>query len=261
MVRSLVFSGIVGLVGLVSNAAFASAVLVDPANPNGWVFSNTDNSPNVNASGGFVSGPATPPLGTGSANLMVNDTVSSEILENLSIDPGALNDNFGASYSTYVSSSSSSHSGAAPTLQFDLFTTGGTYAGRLVFDPGLLGSVQNGVWQTWDTNTDAAWYFSNGNRPGKLLDGECSIAGPTYCTLSTAISDLNALNIDAVDVLFKAGSGATIDGNVDNLVLTINGSATTYDFDPNPVPEPASMAMLGTALLGFGVGYRRRRKG
>ncbi len=73
---------------LLPAAAFASSVVVSPSNPDGWAFSNQDNAPNTNASGGFVSGPGTPPLGSGSAQFIVNDSSSSEILYNLSLDNG-----------------------------------------------------------------------------------------------------------------------------------------------------------------------------
>ena len=163
MRRMMPFAGVsifalcVGGALLPASPTHASDIVVTPTSLNGWAFSNTDNS-GTNASGQFVVGPAPAPLGIGSANLIVGDATSSEILINTSVAPGSSSFTT-LSYETYVTTSTPG-SGAAPTLQFDLYD-GATYEGRLVFDPGLLGTVTDDTWQTWDPLTEDAWYFSD----------------------------------------------------------------------------------------------------
>jgi hypothetical protein len=241
-----------GLIAIVGSASYAATITVDSSNPDGWAFSNTDNN-NDDASGGYVIGPATPPLGNGSANFVVSDPTkeSSEILRNVSIVPN-LASGFNASYYTYVATTSvGTTEGSAPTLQFDL--ANGMYQGRLVFDPGeLSGAVVLGTWQSWSNIiSDDAWWFS---RP---LDGSsCTVINP--CTFATAEAVLAGDDITAEDVLFKAGAEqASYNGNVDDFTLTFSGSSNTYNFD---VPEPATLSLFAVALIGlWGFEWRRRR--
>jgi hypothetical protein len=158
-------------------------------------------------------------------------------------------DNFTSlSYSTYVTNSTQG-TGAAPTLQFDLYNGSGSYEGRLVFDPGLLGTVSYDNWQSWNGTAADAWYFSHAGL------GTCLISG-SYCSLAQAESVLDLDGIVAVDVLFKAGSGqASFNSNVDDFTL----GSTTYNFDPVPMPEPVTFSLFGAGLAGATALRRRRR--
>ena len=56
-----------------SNAAAATTVVVRPSALNGWALSQ-ESPPQPTGSGSFVSGPATPPLGGGSAQFTVDSS-------------------------------------------------------------------------------------------------------------------------------------------------------------------------------------------
>jgi hypothetical protein len=231
--------------------ASADTVVVTAAQPDGWAFSNTDNT-GTNASGQFVVGPTTPPLGTGSAQLLVGDANSSEILISAFGAGSSISAFTALTYETYVTTSTQG-SGAAPTLQFDLHNAAGAFVGRLVFDPGLLGTVTDDTWQSWNAATAQAWYFS---KPAQT--GDCSLTTGTYCTLAQAAADISGFT--TLDVLFKAGSGqSSFNGNVDDFTFGINGTDTTFDFDAAAVPEASTLAVFGIGLAGLAWSRRRQQ--
>jgi uncharacterized repeat protein (TIGR01451 family) len=167
-------------------AAFAAdtVVTVIPGDLQGWSIETTPGatpSPTATPSVTFVNGPATPPAGSGSAELRVGSDggavaqlrhagYAGTVLPtptptpNPSASPGdvttypaAANELTGLTYSTYVQQAGSG--GQAPYIVLDVDYNGdGQRDDQLVFEPQYQGSaaclgsgVSAGTWQTWDT--------------------------------------------------------------------------------------------------------------
>jgi PEP-CTERM motif len=81
-----------------------------------------------------------------------------------------------------------------------------------------------------------------------------SITDTTPSTAETLT--FNTVNVEKVLFTFTGGSNAYGDGRIAAWYYVAN---ITYNATVNPVPEPASMALLGVGLLGTSVMARRRR--
>ncbi|MBI2723860.1 MAG: right-handed parallel beta-helix repeat-containing protein [Chloroflexi bacterium] len=184
-------------------ASGSTTVVVSPSNMNGWAFNN-DGLP---ATGALVPGPASPPLGTGSARFTVGGTGGrEELLTNL-YSGTKFSDITALQYSTYETPSTPAF--LAGSLQFDVD-----------YDVTDLG----GKW--WATKA-----------PGNAV-GMCPQSTP--CTWAQVLGFFPNAGIPSIPginfVYFKAGGGwSSFDGNVDAFTIITTSSSTTYDFDA-PLP-------------------------
>lgn len=215
-----------------ATAVAATTVVVHPADMQGWAF--YDDLTGLPGTGTLVEGPGTPPLGTGSANLVV-DSVGRQILATAS-HAGTRLDSIGAlTYSTYRAAGSNALA-ISLQLNWDPNVTDGdnTFQGRLVYEPYFTHTVQTGVWQTWNTQDNAAagnWWFSR-----LLYQATCSQANP--CTWAEVLAAYPNAGVWASGgVILKAGGpwAGGFDGNVDALTI----GETTYDFEA-AAPRPTS---------------------
>lgn len=226
-----IFTGTIAAVATIAifaSAVFAATSVIYPADMQGWAF--VQETPT--GSGAFVNGPATPPLGTGSANLVV-DSTGGVIVAKAGYAGLKLTDIATLGYSTYRTSGGPA---LAIALQFnvdaDVTDANEAWQGRLVYEPYLTQTVTTGAWQTWNALDDAAgtgtgnWWFSNGTL---AATSTCTMATPcTWTEVLAAFPDAGVHNTFGAVVL-KAGGGwsSGFDGNVD--ALTINSD--TYDFE------------------------------
>lgn len=213
----------------------STTVVVTPTNSAGWGF--LQETPN--GTGSLVVGPSTPPLGIGSANLIV-DSTGAEILGEAAYGDVQLSDITKLRYSTYKTSGSPALAIALQfAIDYDNTDSHTGFQGRLVYEPYHTQTVATGVWQTWDTLNDSAgtgagnWWFSPGSgfRPGAVT---CPQSNP--CTWAQVNSLYPNASIRGA-VYLKAGGGwiGGFDGNADALTIGVNGDDITYDFEPYSV--------------------------
>ena len=242
---------------LVAASAGATTVVVDPASMDGWTLQVVDTG---GTSGGFQAGPAVAPLGAGSLHEVIgpngDDFVS---LRNVDYQGVKLSEFTTLAYSTYVTTNVSCQAtyiqlsldldgngifdplGADDILFFEPCYQTGTYA--MVSGPPVPDQcpathpdcVATGFWQTWNALGGGWW---------SLKDG---FGGPPLRTIPDYIAtygDASVINTNAClgGVRLTAGGGAgawdNFDGNADAFTIGVNGTDTTYDFEPGPGSPP-----------------------
>jgi hypothetical protein len=263
--------------------AFADTVVVSPGDMGSWSFVATDGTGAlcpICAGGGMVTGPASPPLGVGSANLTVptgesvgaGDSAASSIVST-ALDGVSLSSLSALSYSTYDTMNNGSqypflqlmisytdsitHLASSDIIFFEPpYQTPGSGNGSLP-DQGSPAPTSTPIWQSWNALKGGWWDNNNFCSPGTGV-----------CSLNTLIVDLPDATI-TTDSNGNGGAQLTVgyadftnsyDANVDAVQFGISDvSNTTYDFEPgSATPEPGTFVLFtGAGLLVFA--YSRRK--
>ncbi|HMT08912.1 MAG TPA: hypothetical protein PKA82_12980, partial [Pyrinomonadaceae bacterium] len=215
-------------------------VTVTPTAMLGWSF--VQENAGV-ASGRMMTGPATPPLGTGSARITVDAAAGQAFMKD-AYSGVKLSEITALSYSTYQ------HFGGNPsihaTLAFDVDSdvTDGIngYQGRIVYEPynDPANTFTPATWQTFDAMSPTAKFWGSGSGPSRPFSNSCPQMAPcTKAQILLLYPNLGIRNnvVGSIGrVIFKVGSGAApgLDSSVDNLVIGVNKFNDMYNVKETP---------------------------
>lgn len=265
MVRGILAAGIAAMSCAWMGASASTIVYSNNLNPGDTVVGPTGLVP-IGASGwnyydvrvGSTTGINTTFARSGNGSLYLELTKGASkavgIYGNSDLSPlGALADLDALSYEWYRSSASTVNDFLAPVL--GLVVSNGTTQGWVVYEPVYNGSGPGNPPATTDT-----WMPTNAIS-GKFWS---TIGAWQLQTLAGWQSTLAGYNV--IGVAAYGGSGwknGTVDGlfvgAVDNVAFGFNGSANTYNFEVQAVPEPSSIALMAIAG-GVGLAGAARRR-
>ncbi|MBK9214364.1 MAG: carboxypeptidase regulatory-like domain-containing protein [Chloracidobacterium sp.] len=200
-----------------------------------WFWWNDETDAIDNSLGSFVTGPGTPPYGTGSAQTSVSGSQRRNLATyQFAGTPLAAIGTL--KFSTY--NPSAGNGGAANRsgyLQFNVdFDGSDTWQRRLLFQPAINGTVIQDTWQEWDTIGDGTklWHYSGSTWPGTALPG----SSPR--TWNDILTSYPGVRIRVTDSWFGVRVGNPYpDGyteNIDGIKFGTATSLTIFNFDPLP---------------------------
>lgn len=224
------------------------------SNPTKWFFYNDENDTIDNSLGSMVTGPATPPLGTGSAQISVTGTQRRN-LATYQFSGTKLGDITTLMFSTYNPSAGNGGSATRSAyLNFNVdFNGTDTWQRRLVFVPNQNGAVTQDTWKAWDAiqGGNAKYTYSGTTWPTPVTGphaGMAGVSGTTPRTWNDLLADYPGIRIRVTDSWLGLRVGEPYaDGyteNLDKFVLGTASQTTTFDFDPTPAPTSAKVTIV-----------------
>jgi hypothetical protein len=209
----------------------------------------------------WISYPATPPLGVGSAQLSIAQTPGAGDLAAQLRNPNyagtKLSDLTALSYSTYVQQFGSG--GQAPYLILNIdLDNNGTTDDQLFFEPvyqsgtystvdpsitipdqcpGITNCVALNTWQTWNALAGGWWSLNAATFGPPLTTIEQYVADNPDATIVNSTSGAGGVRIVAG---FGEGSWNGFIGNADAFTIGVSACNTTFNFEPQIGPPTAA---------------------
>lgn len=234
----------------VMSAGAAGTVVVMPSATNGWsIFPTGDVAVTTNnAIGKIVVGPGGQPGGLlpGSVEYRTNSLPGGkpQLYAPSSLVGVKFTELTTLSYSTYISQYASGSPWLVHAINVKIDLDGdltGTTADRytMVFEPCYTASCSSAIqplntWSTWNALASGAIWWSTGSIPGTAFTVPFNSYAPLtsiYATYPNAVISF---------LVFQAGQGSggapwnDFIGNLDGVIIGVNGDNTTYDFEPTP---------------------------
>jgi hypothetical protein len=244
----------------------ASATVVTPGNMNGWSIYTTDDSGALgtgSGTGNFVTGPSTPPLGTGSGHLQTPSGGGDQSVQfrNVGFAGTKIADLTVLGYSTYATANNGSQLpyltiwlNTGDRLHFEpVYSAAGAGNGN----PNPQASPALNAWQNWNALT-GMWYSDNSAGPGSnaiTLAQYLAIPGNANATIVDAAPGIGGIRLTSG----FTSPGDDFNTNIDDFAIGTAAGTTTFDFEPAAVPELSGFA-FGSFLfgmVGLAYGYRR----
>lgn len=246
--RGFLAVAVMTLVALFASiAVLAATLVVSPANLQGWQIQTSGTGQSVT----FETGPGTPPLGIGSAEMSVGPNGAGAAQLRQTEYGGTRLDSLTAlSYSTYVQQQGSG--GQAPYINLLIDTNNdGVADDQLFFEPiyqtgtyggdpvpnqcaSVPGCVATGQWQTWNALEGGWWALSAGTFGPPLITLQTYLAAHPDATIVNSPTGGGGVRIIAG---FGALAWDNFIGNVDKFVIGVNDGSNTYDFEPADADE------------------------
>jgi hypothetical protein len=222
--------------GTPSIASFSSSQQWVLSSPAGWSFYTTNT-----ASGALVSGPGSPPAGTGSFHMPTGSGVGPGLggktfLGTRDHSGTLLSDITTLSYSTYVAPGSPTVNLAVAINMYVDLDGNGTRDTTMVFEPIYVpgqGAITHGTWQTWDTLSGNGWWYTANF--GALTNNFNEFKSLAYYISLFPNAQIVDWGLTPGFQFVSGSSGGTpwvdFDGNVDNLTF----NATNHDFEAGDI--------------------------